>query len=517
MIGTLARKELNQHWHAFTLLMLVTFAGMGLVALGAQHRGAAGSLFEGLRAILMTLIPLAAMVLGHRLVAVEFRQKTQLFLEALPIPRWRLVAVKYLFGLAVIFLLAGGALAIGAAFARRSEFLTPRFLAILAARSAAWTWCVYSVLFLFGFLGRYRFALGVAILVGCMAVHSFTDVRFNEWGPFALIDGRFAFENTVFPAEALRITTLLALILTALSFLLALAREGSVAALLGEKMSHREKMFCTGLVIAVMALIGSAQERRKKDPYDLPGAVEEARGSVVVKVARAGESKHRREAALAARTADELAALRDYLGADQLPPVFIVGGLDLDSDQYERVKLEDEDGVLVRANLAAPNFTERKFFAWLVSEVLEARSFGRAKLERSKWVLDGFAAFWEARPEAGEPSPDHAELVDAAHRGMALGFNSADLGRWLSFEQRVGANDARAVAWLGLDTLARRHGSEACRGFVRAVLGRPVPHDARATWHDLRDPIPRRLERAAGVSLETFIDEWREDRPLSDR
>src|SRR4030095_11751734 len=101
--------------------------------------------------------------------------------------------------------LAAGAYLISALFGRANEVLTPRFLLILASRTAAWTWFFYSLLFLFGFLGRYRFVFGLALGIGLIALDSLTGVRLNEWGPFALVDGRFAFENVSFPAVALRI------------------------------------------------------------------------------------------------------------------------------------------------------------------------------------------------------------------------------------------------------------------------------------------------------------------------
>ena len=507
MIATIVRKELHQHWHAFALLALLTFGAMAMVGVASQAHGIAGSLFEGLRLILATLIPLAALVVGHRLVALEFRQKTQLFLEALPIARSQMVAAKYIFGFLIVLFLAGGAYLISAILARAHEVLTPRFLLILASRTATWTWFVYSLLFLCGFLGRYRFVFGLAIGIGLISLDSLTGIRLSEWGPFALIDGRFAFENTTFPIAALRITACLALLCTGLSFALGLVREGSVAALLGEKMSHREKMFCVGLILGALGLLGTAEEQAAKQPYDLPGAIEEARGTVTVKVS--AEAKDR-GSKLAGRIADELAELREYIGSDDLPPVFMIPRADFRPEQFERVVLEKETGVVLQANLEAADFPEEKFRVWLVREVLKARSFERAGREPSKWVLDGFALFWGSRAHALEPPGIDPPLATAARRGGEK-FTRADVDRWLTFEKRVGPGEAQAVAWAGVRALARRHGLDRCRAFIRAVLGQNVPQDARATWHDKTDPVARRLERTAGVSLDTFFAEWREE------
>ena len=501
MIATIIRKELHQHWQAFALLALLTFGGMGMAGAASQGHGMAGSVFEGLRLILATLIPLAALVVGHRLVALEFRQKTQLFLEALPIARWQMVAAKYLFGFGIVLFLAGGAWLISAILARANEILTPRFLLILASRAAVWSWFFYSLFFLFGFLGRYRFVFGLAVGIGLIALDSLTGIRLSEWGPFALVDGRFAFENASFPIAPLRMTAFLALLCTISSFALGLIREGSVAALLGEKMSHREKMFCTGLILGALGLLGTAEEHAAKKPYDLPGAIEEARGTITVKVS--AEAKDR-GSKLAGRSADELANLREYLGVDDLPPVFMIPRADFRPDQFERVVLEKETGVVLQANVEAADFPHEKFRVWLVREVLKARSFERAAREPSKWVLDGFALFWGSRSDALEP------LAATARLG-GKDFTRADVDRWLTFEKRVGADKAEAVAWAGMRALARRHGPDACRAFVRAVLGQNVPQDARATWRDKTDPVARRLQRAAGLSLDQFVAQWREE------
>ena len=507
MTWALVRKEWQQHWLAFVLLAALTFALAGLIGVAANHRGEAGSVFMGQLMLLRFILPFGALLLSQRLVALEFREKTQLFLESLPLPRWRLLAVKYAFGLAAILAVAFGALALTAVFGRESELLTARFLAILAARTAGWSWFLFSFFFVTGFFGRYRLvfflALGVAYGVG----DHYTDFRAEQFGPFALVDGRFPYENTVFPVAALATTAGFAAALLALAFLLGLAREGSVGALLGEKMSHREKMFIGA--VAMTSLVGFVVvgTRTERAPFDLPGATEESRGEVVVKVAINAETERGRGVALAGRTADELAALREYLGLATLPAVFIVSRTDFAAEHFERVKLEKSDDVVVRANFVASGFVERDFLDWLVRETLLTRSRARLDRESRRWVLDGFCAFWKERAQAGAA----AALQAGALRATAKGFTAADLAAWLTFSQRVGADDAKAVAWSGLRTLAQRHGAEACRAFLHAVLAPEVPLDARATLRDWLHPVSASLETAAGLPFARFFAEWQED------
>src|SRR5436190_5130922 len=112
MIATLLRKELRQHTGLFVLLGCVLFFGLILVSSNAVLSRSLGSGFAGLKVLLYTLLPAGAMLLGNALIASEFRHKTQLFLEGLPVPRWKLLAVKYatLLGallLVTVVLLAG--------------------------------------------------------------------------------------------------------------------------------------------------------------------------------------------------------------------------------------------------------------------------------------------------------------------------------------------------------------------------------------------------------------------------
>jgi len=511
MTATLLRKEFDQHWRALLVLTVLTLGGMALVSEGTQATGAAGSVFEGLHEILRLLMPLTAMVLSHRLVALEFRQKTQLFLEALPLPRWRMVAVKYLFGLAVILLLAGGALALACEAARATENLTPRFLAIVSARSIAWAWWCYSFLFLTGFLGRYRIFFYLSFGFGLLMVHTFSDIRLAEFGPFALMDARFAYENSVVPSAALRVTLFLSAGFTVLSFAMALVREGTVAALLGEKMSHREKMFLAATFAVGLAAFEILSERHSKDPFDLPSAIEEARGSVAVKVGFTADTERRRAGLLAGRTADELEALRDYVGADDLPPVFIVSRPEFGPKQFELGKIEEGEGLLARANFHGAEFDERAFLTWLVREVIVAHTHGRADMEHKVWVLHGFLPLWENRADLLAPLGNDAVRLAQAAAALECGFGAGDLTRWLSLEKRCGNGQTRALAWAALKSLAQRHGADACRGFIRSVLGGEVPHDVRATWRDWRQPVPRLLEAAAGVSIEQFITGLRDE------
>jgi hypothetical protein len=277
--------------------------------------------------------------------------------------------------------LAGAALGTAWVLAARVEAIEPRQILIMAARTFAYAWFVYNFFFMMGLFGRYRIALYLAILIGLMGVETLTAWEFQRFAPLILMDERYAYEGEVFPADALRATLALGGVFLALALALALTREGSVAALLGERMSHRERVFVATLLIGFVFVVAVLDEKQRKEAFELQGAWTEERAGVAVRVAQAYGVEQERLRALSARLADELAGARDYLGLRELPPVFITFRRDLDAERYERGHLLEAEGVLARVNFAGTDWDEQRFAAWLIREVLITSSQGRAKLE----------------------------------------------------------------------------------------------------------------------------------------
>ena len=89
MNRVLIAKEMRQHGTWFVLLTLF-YWGLTLIVVGASAAtGTTAGAFATAGTSLSYFIPLPLYVVCHFLVAVDFRQKAQLFLEGLPLPRWR--------------------------------------------------------------------------------------------------------------------------------------------------------------------------------------------------------------------------------------------------------------------------------------------------------------------------------------------------------------------------------------------------------------------------------------------
>jgi hypothetical protein len=509
MTWTLLRKELRQHWLGLVALFVAGAFCILLIVGTTVARGAKGSPFEGLRLFVMLLSLAGGLVLNHRLVVLEYQAKTQLFLEALPVARWRMLAVKYGLGLVVMFLLTGMGFSIACLLALTHGGLTPKFVAILAARSLASVWLVQSFCFLMGLTGRYRLALYLVMLLGCALIGEHNALEFKHFGPLELLDSRFPYEREIIPWQALGVTCALSLLFTLLAAVLSLVREGSIAELLAEKMSHREKVVLAAFLCGLVFASSTLSEKIKKAPFDLQHAAVAQAPGLQVKVASGAGQDDPEALRLARHVAKELSAMREYLGMAELPPLFIVRRRDLDSDRFERGELPKSEGIHVQANFTSREWRDEPFIAWLVSEVLAVASHDRKKLESQRWVLDGFGAFWAGRDHLeAELSRDHAMALRALY-GVEHGFAPADLRNWLRFRERVGPGIAEGVAWSGLKTLARRQGAERCQKFLRAVLGTKESMDFRALF--TAASWQQRLREQAGETPEAFFAQWQEE------
>ena len=518
MIDALIRKEFRQHGTAFLVLGGLLLLGLWNILANPLLRRIQGSGFETVSFLLKTLVPIGALVLSNMLVAAEFRHKTQLFLEGLPLPRWRMLAVKYALMLGT--LITAVMVATGAAGwqSRHSEVMTRDFAGILLAKTLCWTWFVGTVFFALGFLGKYRVALGLFAVIGLMWAHTSGWVDLGRTAPFSLVDARFAFEREVWPVSELAATVAWAVVFTIIGFALGLVRDATIAALLAERMSAREKAWVTLLLLGVVALIGMAEERREnREAVRLPGAMTWEEPGIRLEVSSAHAPDDGDEEIIARAGTNFFSFLTDMSGLldRPLPPVFVVHRPDLRGSEIEDGKLPAAQGVLMRANLTAKDFSHAQFERELTRSILTARTHGRSQMERWAWVADGLPLWWSLDRGTNRAGQDQlTSLVTQAHSGRTNLVAGGDFfRRWSTLRQKAGQEPAAVFSWATLAALAQEKGSGAVVGLAKACFGRPVPHDARAWWNDVMDPPEHRLSRTTGLDfkelrelLDHFLD-----------
>jgi hypothetical protein len=478
----LVRKEVREHWVVLGIVVaLDAFMLLGMLIRAAEK----GGRFTALVQFVESLGALTALVAANRFFVREYAGRTQLFLEVLPIGRARVWATKWLSGCAFI-----GVLTVGAWFATwrralRTEVISTSdaLLVLLSIGSFMFVvWCFASMA---GMLGRHRYtAWIVLLLVGLLAVQR-GKFPVQELPAMGLLGQQVGMARGPLNWRALIEAWSLGVCFTAASAALALAGSGAIASTLAQRMTARERVFMFVVTVVGLFAYSTVDEGQSKLPYSVANAVYAKSAHVRVGVLRRGDLSDSDAEHMAQTIADDLEGLREALGLESVPPVYVLTKSSLDPRVVERAELEEKDGIVMRA---APDVV----LSLLRTEVLHAALAGqtrdRALREDRHVLLDGFAAWWALR---ADPSERDQRWLRAAASPVPVSVST--LTRWGETGERVGNCVSDGLAFATFDTLARSLGSKATWTLARSLFARP-PDDFRVLFE--RAPASR-LEDAA--------------------
>lgn len=500
----LVRKELREQ--AWVLLACAALTGLILAgfAISPDYNGSNTSALHGLRTFLIGTYPFLVIVLTSRIVAREYTGRTQLFLETLPVSRATILTAKLLLGLVLALATVLVAFHLFRNLTEKHEVLDRRALGVLALRTFAYATCVYAFLFAGGLLGRYRVAILLLLFVGFFLVSDSSTFRLDEFGPFRLMGPDLAYERGRLPTGALQVTLGLTAGFIALAYALALVREGTVSALLAQKMSQREKVTIACLLLGMIFLKSYYEEARGPRPFELVNAVTASSPHVTVKVGLGQSVGVERARQLAAAAVAGLGELSEELSFPTLPDVFVLPARELEADNYQVGTLKGARGIVVQANFTGQSFDDGAFVSWLARVVVESATRGRASEERRRWLLDGFSSDWSLRH-----APDETRRLQSlrAAYGFPTGPTEEMLRDWLTTRERRGECLSTALAWTGIQVLRERVEPQALRRFLHESLGRTPSSGLRALA--VRESPASELLRTTGVRMEDFLAAWR--------
>ncbi len=503
MLGLL-EKELRQNAVSLGLVSAVFAAVCGSALFPNRLLSFKGSGLDMVRDVLLIFAPIGGYVIAGNMVGGEFRHRTQLFLEGLPLPRWKMLWVKWTLGMAGMLLVSWMVIGTGFWLGRAHETMTTNFVALLFAKSAGWTCFVWVLNLALAFLGRYRLPCTLMLVLGSLYLHNEVGVLLNQAGPLALLDSRFAYERTVWPVSGLAWTLGLSALLTVLAFWLASVRDASVAAMLAEKMSARERMVFSLLGIGLMAAMAEvSQSRVHRQPVHLPGSVDWEQDGVRVSAAAAVASPTPEEQQCmehwSSHTGRWLHETAVWLRRDGLPPLYLVHRRDYEKDRLEWVGLDTRQGAMVRLNLTVHAPEDAALQQKLLFAVLEAALHRRLsdRGDAAGWVLDGFAYWW---PRRGDPAVETPQTTSAP--------TPAELAGWMKVREVYGREVAAQIGAVGLEWIAQSAGADLQHDYVAAILGRRVPHHSGALLQEALAPPRRLLRKHTGVEWQTLADGW---------
>lgn len=522
-LRSLLAKEIQQHLVAWLALLALQGFSVLVLLLRALDTPTGVSLLEAYGALLVLFVPVAAMILGNRLVVAEYHGRTQLFVESLPMRRSEMAWTKFFLGWLVLLLGCGIALGLAALFASFREPLGFSFIALVAARSTGFVLCVWAFFFTMGFTGRLRIPIYLALLLGVGMLDGVTELELERFGPFALAaPSTLPFERGPWPWQALTESLLLGLTFCAVGIGLAVIKEGTVAESLSRRMSHREKAIIAFLFVGLLMAFAFYEGRREKEPYafDLPEVV--ASEVLPLEILYLRPALRRDGEQLLGHLENELQDLGDLLDTP-LPALRVAYYGSLDGRTFDWATLRSNDGLLLRANFEAAVVDRDALTAEVVAKVIAEVTRGRADFEPRAWVWDGFGLWWAGRSEGRrkgcqDPLPQALWTASASSvppsasssspASAAAVLDVATVTSWWRLREARGDTAAAALAASGLWFLEERHGSQGVRDLAFRLWNPPAPRDVRGLWQER--PFPEIFEKATGESWPTFVDAWQD-------
>ena len=495
MIQLVVREIRN---HGFTLAGVGGFVLLMDLLVLATHRIKGGdmSAFDPLILAGVPVTLVVCSVVPRRLVAHDRQQKTLAFLEALPVERSAVIAVKLALGFLVVWAVMAFQVALFGALGAPSPDASLA-LRVLARMVLFGTYAA-GVGFALASLGRYfGVSLAAAFLV-TTSLETFGE-ELSRVGPFGLVARTFTTDRGPLPLGASTWATLGALAGVGLCVWLWCARSGSLSSALFERMSHREGMRWAGGFLVATLLIHAEKDRCEH--FALPGATVRQSGGVTVElgadVERAVDAPR---AEVLDRTESALRTTLGWTGARSLPAVAIVARGDVPTGRAA-IEYPSDGAVLVALRGAT---VER-----LVATSVQAAALGHTRelvrREETAWVLDGagvLAARWGRVAATLDRDEDLLVPMLAALREPVT---ARDLVEWRTFRERVGDECAEAVAYSLLRAVALVRGPQAVTAMLRAAFDRPF---ARSLLGLAGVASMRQAWRAAGITPEEAIAAW---------
>jgi len=501
-MGALLRKELHEHRWVLLVLCLLLCLVQGVTLLSARQSGSPMAAFQ---AMVASMGPLIALMLANRLVVREYMGRTQLFLETLPVSRLQVIAVKWLLGATLLFLVMAASLAIVLFAARGKVVLTPHFVALVALRAASFLLLMYALAFAIGLTGRYRFLIWGTLVVSCILANAQGQFAFSKWAPIFLVQESMIYERLRLPLREVLITCAAALALVGATFALALSAQGSLVVALSRRMSPREKSIVTVALVDLLAAVAMVDDRKDKPAFALKRAAHSQQGPAVAVGAGTDPAAAQ---SLANRLAGDMLRLQEFLALPLEPALAVLPDQALDVDVFQQAALPNADGVVVRAAFNSAGFDHDGFRAYALAAWLRWHARENASREERRWLLDGFAQWMAARdqPERQQALSLRAAVAARMLQAQPAGSGSA-MQQWFSVRERLGTCLADALAWRMVSSLEQGLGEQRFQAVSRAALAARPPNDARAVL--LAPSLDQLLEQAGaphGAALARQFD-----------
>ena len=510
-LTSLVSKELQQH--RSLLLFAAGFSLLVTALLIWIYQLGGGLSYLTVTSIFANpVLVVIALVIGQRMIAGEYYGQTQRFIECLPIRHGLVHWVKFGVGfvvLLVILMLVWAALVI---MAKGREPVSVQFMMLMVLRMCAFVYFLWSVVFVFSLLGRWRVPLvaGTAFIV--LMINSYTQFEMNRFGPFALMDpDLFSFERSSAPVRHLIETLTLGSVVLGFGMWMAGSRDGSLMETLATPVTTRAKGFLIAIGVTALGVFSYFGPEPEPEPFNFTSPYIVADGNVEIAYVF---PEYESDAIRLLQYVVERSQAFD----EQMPSVSsaakIYISLDLSSEPttYQTEMVDAEQGIVVSGNFeSSPQWDDAFFGAYVFHHIVASRNEGRLYLEPYHWLLDGFARWWASygdRLDGRIEGDVDLIMLEALHITRNTDIREELLRDWDTTSEVFGESGGMTIAYSAFRVLQEQQGTDVALAFAIGEFSRPTHDDVRDWWNDWLDPLPARFERATGMSLETFVDTW---------
>lgn len=510
--GSFIKKEIAEHGVAIGALIIGVLLALFVALARQQNQEFSISPLDILSYALFTFIPLAAFILGNRLIVRDYQSKAYLFTESLPVGRFAPLFVKYCSGALVVVGLMLITLYMAASYASVIDSITPSYFALLALKTGSLALLYWAVVFAISLSGHLRLVLYVILFGAVYYLLASSSVDVSDFGPFALLlDGTLVYERVEIPQQALIETWALIAAFTVIGFFIALWHEGSMAEVMARPMARRDYLLASFLIAAFLTLLSLLEETPKPDPF--PIATQHRLDDNLHNVTVAYLDPALKDAAepVLEGLVDDISSLQFRIGPLVLPPSYIVHDGDIATWEFIA---ERADGPLVYGNLKDANHYDRVVFRTTVlHQLLLDVSQGRAVFEHYHWFLDGYTRLITeantAASTAEQRNANHDELMARALVSLDVLDNEVDLiYQWQTIADKIGYASAEALAYSALNYLKTVSSETVIDELATRWLAYPFEADSRAAVKRWLSNVPVEFKEITGIEWKEFSQGW---------
>lgn len=532
------RKELFQHGRALLFLFLAILVALVILLQIFQRSPSALSVLEIARSYMISLMPLVALVVGHKLVASEYMSGTINFIGALPVSARTVIAGKYVVGLVYLQFISLVVLSLVLQLGLSTENIDLRFVSILLIRCGATVLVIWSLVFALSFFGSLKIPLYCLLFVVVLLLYLHTSFDVENRGPLGLMSSRlFAFETREFPWQQIVESLVLALVFTAIGFSMALLDHGRAALALAHGMGRSETVAVVVVLLFLMTLMQFLQRDEAGAAYEFSGDSHLQSEQLQVAVQYQDESLQPAAQALLPQIESSVGQLLVRFELVAIPalrlslePHYVTTSIStFPPEKIHRQRMistEEVDGVLVKTSLDTTDPWQRaQVHVQMIRELVLDISNARADFEPQGWLLDGFSWWWvleSAEQTEREVLLHHlSERLPVAYQQALAMFPGAEgvrddnvpaigsaFARWNSTREQLGTVSSAAMAFTYFSWLLNRDDSNSLLALVQRRLLQSQPLNSLPSLQNLLHPVSGELEKMYSDTQDNLLSQW---------